>query len=80
VTVLDIKSRRRARTVGLPRHVAYYLCKTLTGSSLPQIGRHVGGKDHTSVLHGVRKIAAQLQTDAQLAADIRAIHALLGRP
>jgi chromosomal replication initiator protein len=79
VTVLDIKSRRRARTVGLPRHVAYYLCKILTGSSLPQIGRHVGGKDHTSVLHGVRKIAARLATDAQLTSDIRAICAMLGR-
>lgn len=80
VNVIHIKSHRRTANLVLPRHVAYYLCKTLTGRSLPEIGRHVGDKDHTTVLHGVRKIAAQLQTDAQLAADIRAIQALLGRP
>lgn len=79
VSVVHIKSHRRTANLVLPRHVAYYLCKTLTGRSLPEIGRHVGDKDHTTVLHGVRKIAAQLQTDARLAADIRAIQALLGR-
>jgi chromosomal replication initiator protein len=55
--VVDLKSKNNSRRVALPRQVAMYLCKLLTKSSLPEIGREFGGKHHTTVLHSVNKIA-----------------------
>ena len=52
----DLLSARRARQVARPRQVAMYLAKTLTSRSLPEIGRRFGGRDHTTVIHAVRKI------------------------
>ncbi len=52
----DLKSKTNARLISFPRQVAMYLCKTLTQASLPEIGRRFGGKHHSTVLHGVRKI------------------------
>ena len=52
----DMHSARRARAVARPRQVAMYLCKQLTPRSLPEIGRKFGGRDHTTVMHAVRKI------------------------
>ncbi|MBP9669316.1 MAG: hypothetical protein KBE09_03435 [Candidatus Pacebacteria bacterium] len=52
----DLISQRRHRMVTLPRQVAMYLCKQLTGNSMPEIGRRFGNRDHTTVLHAVRKI------------------------
>lgn len=54
--VSDLKAKNNARCVSEPRQIAMYLCKTLTNSSLPQIGRQFGGKHHTTVLHSIRKI------------------------
>ncbi|QJP17545.1 hypothetical protein G3545_08845 [Starkeya sp. ORNL1] len=73
----EILAHRRTAGVVLPRQVAMYLAKTLTGRSLPDIGRRFGGRDHTTILHGVRKIAALLQRDASLAEDVAALTALL---
>ena len=56
VTRADILSSRRTATVVKPRQVAMYLSKALTLRSLPEIGRRFGGRDHTTVLHAVRKI------------------------
>src|SRR5262249_25840072 len=55
--VSDLKSKNNSRSIALPRQVAMYLCKTLTKSSLPEIGREFGGKHHTTVLHSINKIA-----------------------
>ena len=61
VTRADILSSRRTATVVKPRQVAMFLAKTLTLRSLPEIGRRFGGRDHTTVLHAVRKIEGLLQ-------------------
>ena len=56
VSRADILSSRRTATVVRPRQIAMYLSKLLTPRSLPEIGRRFGGRDHTTVLHAVRKI------------------------
>ena len=70
ITNNDIRSQRRTANVTRPRLIAYYLCSELTLKSLPEIGRHMGGKDHTSVLHGVRKIRGLLTCDPDLSAEV----------
>jgi chromosomal replication initiator protein len=60
----DLKSRNNSRKVAVPRQVAMYLCKTLTKSSLPEIGREFGGKHHTTVLHSINKISGLYKKDA----------------
>ncbi len=69
----DMLSPRRARPVARPRQVAMYLAKALTEHSLPEIGRKFGGRDHTTIIHGVRKIEELLMTDRQLAADVETL-------
>lgn len=63
-------SRRRDALAVHARQVAYYLCRELTQRSLPEIGRSLDGRDHTTILHGIRKIDAMRKTDPQVAADI----------
>lgn len=62
----DLISARRTADVVRPRQVAMYLAKKLTLRSLPEIGRAFGGRDHTTVLHAVRKIGALMETDPAL--------------
>ncbi|BBF92094.1 chromosomal replication initiator protein DnaA [Blastochloris tepida] len=66
----DILSSRRTANVVLPRQVAMYLAKTLTLRSLPEIGRRFGGRDHTTVLHAVRKIEEKVKTDRAFADEV----------
>lgn len=73
VSVEDIKSARRQWSVVRPRQVAMFVAKCLTRRSLPDIGRHFGGRDHTTVLHGVRKIERLRAEDPQLNAEIETI-------
>lgn len=73
----DIVSARRTAKVVRPRQVAMYLAKELTPFSLPQIGRHFGGRDHTTVLHAVRKIAALVFADAQFALEVVSLRMML---
>jgi chromosomal replication initiator protein len=63
VSKADILSERRTAAVVKPRQIAMYLSKTLTLRSLPEIGRRFGGRDHTTVLHAVRKIEKALGDD-----------------
>jgi chromosomal replication initiator protein len=70
VSRADLLSSRRTTNVVRPRHVAMYLAKILTLRSLPEIGRHFGGRDHTTVLHAVRKIDAVIGNDTALAQEI----------
>lgn len=60
VSEIDLVSQRRTRSINLPRQVAMTLAAMLTKASLPQIGRRYGGRDHTTVLHAVRKVTAAL--------------------
>jgi chromosomal replication initiator protein len=69
----DLLSERRTRTVARPRQIAMYLCKQHTTRSYPDIGRRFGGRDHTTVLHGVRKIEELLAQDEQMARDVEAL-------
>jgi chromosomal replication initiator protein len=70
----QLKQKTNAHEISHPRQVAMYLCKELTTASLPEIGRHFGGKHHTTVLHSVRKVDGQRHTDPDLN---RLIHSLL---
>lgn len=74
---VDLLSSRRTKEIVRPRQIGYFLCKKLSLKSLPEIGRKFG-RDHTSVLAGIRKIEELRHTDAKIAADIRAITARLG--
>jgi chromosomal replication initiator protein len=60
----DLKSRNNSKSVAMPRQVAMYLCKALTHSSLPEIGRSFGGKHHSTVIHSIRKIEDLRRKDA----------------
>lgn len=64
--VQDLKSRNNSKSVALPRQICMYLCKRITGMSLPQIGREFGNKHHTTVLHSVNKIQTNRQNDREL--------------
>jgi len=70
IRMSDMHSVRRARAVARPRQVAMYLAKQLTARSLPEIGRKFGGRDHTTVMHAVRKIDELMADDAQIAQDV----------
>ena len=61
--VADLKSRNNSRAVALPRQIAMYLAKSLTGASLPQIGKSFGGKHHSTVIHSIRKIDERCKRD-----------------
>ena len=73
----DLLSSRRTANVVRPRQIAMYLAKTLTLRSLPEIGRRFGGRDHTTVLHAVRKIESLIGTDNSLAAEIEVLKSQL---
>jgi chromosomal replication initiator protein len=75
----EMTSDRRARAVARPRQVAMYLAKQLTTRSLPEIGRKFGGRDHTTVMHAVRKIEELKGTDPALAEDVELLRRMLQR-
>ncbi len=77
VRVADMHSPRRSRSVARPRQVAMYLAKALTTHSLPEIGRAFGGRDHTTVLHAVRKVDALKSEDRQFDEDVEMLKRLL---
>ena len=77
IRLADMHSARRARAVARPRQVAMYLCKQLTPRSLPEIGRKFGGRDHTTVMHAVRKIEELRGSDRTLAEDIELLKRML---
>ena len=77
IRLAEMTSDRRARIVARPRQVAMYLSKQLTTRSLPQIGRKFGGRDHTTVIHAVRKIEELTLTDPALAEDVELLRRML---
>lgn len=73
----DMLSSRKLAEVVYARHIAMYLAKTITQRSMPEIGRRLGGRDHTTILYGVRKIGAAIKTNWMIAYDVAHIEAML---
>jgi chromosomal replication initiator protein len=73
----DLLSSRRSRDVVRPRQIAMYLAKALTSRSLPEIGRRFGGRDHTTVLHSVRKVEQLMKDDGDLCQEIELLKRML---
>ncbi len=77
IKIADMHSARRSRSVARPRQVAMYLAKQLTARSLPEIGRKFGGRDHTTVMHAVRKIDELCSGDRSFAEDVELLRRML---
>lgn len=77
VRIGDMLSARRARSVARPRQIAMYLSKQLTTRSLPEIGRKFGGRDHTTVIHAVKKIEQLRGEDPALDEDVDLLRRML---
>ncbi len=77
IRMTDILSPKRARAVARPRQVGMFLAKTLTSKSLPEIGRRFGGRDHTTVIHAVKKIEELRSLDNQIAEDVELLRRML---
>ncbi len=73
IRLADMHSARRSRNVARPRQVAMFLAKQLTARSLPEIGRKFGGRDHTTVMHAVRKVEELVGEDVSFAQDVEVI-------
>ena len=77
IRLSDMLGPKRLRTFARPRQIAMYLCKQMTTRSLPEIGRRFGGRDHTTVMHGVRRIEDLKDKDHQIAEDIQMLRRAL---
>ena len=77
IRLSDMIGPKRLRSYARPRQVAMYLCKQLTSRSLPEIGRRFGGRDHTTVMHGVKRIEELKQSDGQIAEDLELLRRAL---
>jgi chromosomal replication initiator protein len=75
---LDLVSSRRARAVARPRQIAMYLAKRMTTRSLPEIGRKFGGRDHSTVIHAVKRIEELRDTDRDVDSAVRVLMRELG--
>lgn len=77
ITPFILKSAVRWRKVARPRQVAMYLVRELTGHSLPNIGRHFGNRDHTTVIHAIKAVEERMASDPSYRADVEALRAAL---
>ncbi|MCV2867037.1 chromosomal replication initiator protein DnaA [Defluviimonas sp. WL0002] len=77
IRLSDMIGPKRVRTIARPRQIAMYLAKNMTTRSLPEIGRRFGGRDHTTIMHGVRKIEELKASDNQLDEDLKLLRRLL---
>ncbi|MEC8164883.1 MAG: helix-turn-helix domain-containing protein, partial [Pseudomonadota bacterium] len=77
IRLSEMYSSRRARAVARPRQIAMYLAKQLTVRSLPEIGRKFGGRDHTTVMHAVRKVEELKATDNGFSEDVELLRRML---
>lgn len=66
INTLDLMGQKRSKELVFPRQITMYLCSEMTSESLQTIGKSLGGRDHTTVIHGVRKISSELKTDENL--------------
>ena len=79
VSKADILAQRRHRSVVWPRQIGMYLAKQLTSRSLPEIGRRFGDRDHTTVLHAIRKIDRELEANTRLRDELEELKKQLNR-
>lgn len=77
VKVADLLAKRRSRSIARPRQMAMALSKELTSHSLPEIGDHYGGRDHTTVIHACRKVKELIQEDSSFAEDFKNLMRIL---
>jgi len=77
IRISDMHSSRRQRNIARPRQIAMYLSKNLTSSSLPDVGRKFGGRDHTTVMHAVKKVEELKESDQSLAEDLDLLKRML---
>jgi len=77
IRLADMHSPRRSRSVARPRQIAMYLAKFITSRSLPEIGRKFGGRDHTTVMHAVKKIEEIKHADNNFNEDIELLKRLI---
>ncbi|GFE49404.1 chromosomal replication initiator protein DnaA [Roseobacter cerasinus] len=77
IRLSDMIGPKRLRSYARPRQVAMYLCKKMTSRSLPEIGRRFGGRDHTTVMHGVKRIEELKTQDGQIAEDLELLRRAL---
>ena len=70
IPAYEMKSNRRSRSVARPRQIAMFLAKELTPKSLPEIGRRFGDRDHTTVIHAIRKVKELMESDPKISADV----------
>ena len=77
IRLSDMIGPKRVRNFARPRQVAMYLCKQLTSRSLPEIGRRFGGRDHTTVMHGVKRIEELRLQDGQIDEDVEMLRRAL---
>ena len=70
IKMSDMVSNRRMQNIARPRQVAMFIAKQLTSKSLPEIGRKFGGRDHTTILHAVRKVQELCADDFDFANDV----------
>ncbi|KGJ06983.1 chromosomal replication initiator protein DnaA [Paracoccus sphaerophysae] len=77
IRLSDLVGPKRVRTLARPRQIAMYLAKQMTSRSLPEIGRRFGGRDHTTIMHGVRKIEELCAEDHGLAEDVQLLRRAL---
>ncbi len=77
IRLSDMIGPKRVRTIARPRQIAMFLAKELTTRSLPEIGRRFGGRDHTTIIHGVRRVEELRTADSQIAEDIELLRRLL---
>lgn len=73
----DMQSRSRRRAISRPRQIVMYLCRDMTKASFPKIGRHLGGRDHTTVIHGQRRIAQLLRETNSMACEVEGCREIL---
>jgi len=78
VSVEDIKSKKRTKNIAQARQVVMYLCRALTDKGLQDIGDAVGGKDHSTVINGIKKIEEKKKTDAEFVAQLEVIKKKIG--
>ena len=73
VRLSDLQSKRRSQSITEPRQICMYLARNLTKHSLEEIGGHLGGRDHTTVIHACDKISEEMKNDSMLAEEINLI-------
>lgn len=71
IPLYEMTSARRAKEIARPRQVAMYLCRNMTRNSLPDIGRRFGNRDHTTVIHAIKRIEALRKEDGELDGHVR---------